>query len=162
MICNDNRYRELVVMTRPKNLISPDPTPGHAMIAISTEGGGVEAWGFYLDANEKGEYVRDEIEKGGWGRYTTSSVVSISPEQYSNILKEIEKWRKKKYYLALRDCTDFALAVLKAANITTPTDALWPGNLGSRITRMHGTQGGRCIGNQPAGARPPVLPWKLD
>lgn len=159
MICRDNLYRELVVMTRPKKLISFDPTPGYAMIAVSTEGGKVEAWGFYKDADEKGIYVRDEIEKGRWGRYTTSSVISISPSQYQNIIAEVNRWKGKKYILTTRDCTDFALALLKSANIATPTDSLWPGNLGDDITKIHGTQGGRCIGTQSKGARPPVLPW---
>ena len=158
----DNRYRELVVMTRPLQLsLDNNASPGHAMIAISTEGHGVEAWGFYLDTEHNGIHVRDEIEKGQWGRYDTSSVIPISSRQYQSIIREIERWKKKKYILAIRDCTDFVLAMLKAAEIAAPRDTLWPSNLGDRMTGMHGAGGGRCIGNQPEGARPPVLPWRL-
>lgn len=160
MICRDNLYRELVVMTRPKKLLSYDPSPGHAMIAVSTEGGKVEAWGFYNTADKDGIYVRDEIEKGGWGRYTTSSVLNISPIQYQNIISEVQKWKSKKYILTHRDCTDFVLAILESANIPTPKDSLWPGNLGDDITEMHGSQGGRCVGAQVQGGRPATLPWK--
>ncbi len=139
-------YRELVVMTRPASILNL--TPGHAMIAVSTAGVGEEAWGFYPDG------VRDEILVGGWGRYNRSSVVTISDGQYKALKLEIEKWRKKGYIIAIRDCTDFALAVMKAAKIPVPGDSAWPDNLGNDIEALNGKGGGRCLD-----ARPPTNQW---
>lgn len=146
-------YRELAVMTRP--LALSQGTPGHAMIAVSTAGQGEEAWGFYTDG------VRDEILEGGWHRYNTSSVIPISDAQYQALKAELKKWDKKQgggktYILTMRDCTDFALSVMKAAKIPTPADSLWPGNLGDDLTKLHGTQGGRCLD-----ARPPANRWQF-
>ena len=159
--CVDNRYRELVLMTRPKRVLSV--TPGHAMVAVSTAGtGGVEAWGFYLKPDNKGSHVRDEVIMGGWGRYTTSSVIPIGPWQYANLLSEIGRWQGKQYILLYRDCTDFALAVLKAAGIQPPADTVWPGNLGDRFSDKYGVAGGRCL---KSSAKPPekaILPWRVN
>lgn len=141
-------YRELVVMTRPLNL--EERTPGHAMIAVSTEGVGEEAWGFYPTK------VEDEILKGGWHRYNRSSVIPISDAQYRALKAEIERWKQKTYVGAIQDCTDFALAIMSAAKIATPNDRLWPGDLGADIAALHGTGGGRCIN-----ARPPVNKWQF-
>jgi len=137
-----DRYRELVVMTRPA--VFSQKTPGHAMIAISTAGAGEEAWGFYPDG------IRDEIVQGGWGRYTRSSLVPISDSQYRALKREIEAWRNKSYLIAIRDCTDFALALLRAAKIAIPSDSAWPDNLGKDIEALHGRAGGRCLDKRPA------------
>ena len=142
-------YRELVVMTRPASIL--DRTPGHAMIAVSTAGIGEEAWGFYPDG------VRDELLEGGWGRYNRSSVVAISEGQYNALKSEIAKWAKKGYVIALRDCTDFALAVMRAAKIPVPGDSAWPDSLGKDIEALNGKGGGRCLD-----ARPPTNQWTFS
>ncbi len=136
-------------MTRPLNY--QERTPGHAMIAVSTAGVGEEAWGFYPTG------VEDEILKGGWHRYNTSSVIPISETQYNALKAEIDLWKKKSYIGAIQDCTDFALAVMAAAKIPTPRDSLWPGNLGDDIEALHGVGGGRCLD-----ARPPLNDWKFS
>lgn len=137
-----DQYRELVIMTRPA--VMSQGTPGHAMIAISTAGRGEEAWGFYPDG------VRDELAVGGWGRYSRSSVVQISEVQYQDLKTEIAGWRRKSYVFAVRDCTDFALALMRAAKIRTPRDSAWPDNLGKDIQALHGRAGGRCLDKRPA------------
>lgn len=142
------RYRELVIMTRPA--VVSQGTPGHAMIAVSTAGQGEEAWGFYPDG------VQDEIVKGGWGRYTRSAVVVISEQQYRALRAEIDRWQGQAYIMVIRDCTDFALAVLRAARIPIPPDSAWPDNLGADIQALHGRAGGRCLDQRPA-----VSPWSL-
>ncbi len=144
-----NPYRELVIMTRPINFI--ERTPGHAMIAVSTAGGGVEAWGFYPTG------VEDEILKGGWYRYNRSSVVPINETQYIALKLEIEKWKKKTYVIAMQDCTDFVIAVMTAAKIPTPNDSLWPGSMGADVEALNGKGGGRCLD-----ARPAVNKWTFS
>ena len=139
-------YRELAVMTRRLNV--KESTPGHAMIAVSTAGVGEEAWGFYATG------VKDEILQGGWHRYNRSAVIPITEAQYRALTAEIERWKKKGYFLAFRDCTDFALAVMNAAKIPIPSDSLWPGNLGKDMEALHGAGGGRCLD-----ARPPINQW---
>ena len=114
------------------------------MIAVSTAGVGEEAWGFYPNG------IHDEILEGGWGRYTRSSVVSISSLQYRRLKAEITAWKTKSYLIAVRDCTDFALALMRAAQIPTPSDSAWPDNLGKDIQTMHGRAGGQCLDKRPA------------
>lgn len=135
-------------MTRPSDFLSRSPTPGHAMIAVSTAGEGEEAWGFYPGG------IKNELLVGGWERYNRSSVIPINDIQYNLLKSEIEKWRNKGYILTLRDCTDFVLDVLKAAKIPTPEDSLWPSNLGEDMEALHGKNAGRCLA-----ARPPVTEW---
>ncbi|HNC04376.1 MAG TPA: hypothetical protein PLY05_13620 [Agitococcus sp.] len=132
-------FGELVVMTRPVKLT--ERTPGHAMVAISIAGVGEEAWGFY----PKG--VKDEIAEGGWHRYNRQSVIPISKKQYTDMKTEIEKWKSKDYIMGYRDCTDFALAVLKAANISVPKDSIatLPDDFGADIVSLNGGGGGRCL-----------------
>lgn len=139
-------YRELVIMTRPLNF--SERTPGHAMIAVSTAGQGEEAWGFYPTG------VEDEILKGGWHRYNRSSVVPISESQYLALKAEISGWKRKAYIGVIRDCTDFAIAIMKAVKIPTPKDSLWPGNMGEDVEALNGKGGGRCLD-----ARPPINDW---
>jgi hypothetical protein len=135
-------------MTRPLNL--SERTPGHAMIAVSTAGAGEEAWGFYPNG------VQDEVLKGGWHRYNTSSVIPISQAQYVALKNEIGVWKKKRYVIGVADCTDFALSVMSAAKIPIPSDSLWPGNLGEDMDALHGSSGGRCLDR-----RPPINEWKF-
>lgn len=80
-------YSELVVMTRSLNIV--DRTPGHAMLAVSTEGQQAEAWGFYPNG------VKIEVVVGGWERYNRSSVIAISGTQYRNLKAEIKRWKQK-------------------------------------------------------------------
>lgn len=137
-----DRYRELVIMTRPAVL--SQGTPGHAMISVATAGRGEEAWGFY------GDGIRDEVNEGGWGRYSRSSVVKISEAQYQKLTLEVAAWRRKSYVFTIRDCTNFALALMTAAKIPTPSDSAWPDTLGKDVEALHGRAGGRCLDKRPA------------
>jgi hypothetical protein len=114
------------------------------MISVATAGQGEEAWGFYPDG------IKDEVIAGGWVRYSRSSVVTISDAQYQMLKLEVAAWKKKSYVFAIRDCTDFALALMRAANIPTPSDSAWPDNLGKDVEAMHGRAGGRCLDKRPA------------
>ena len=132
--------RELVIMSRPAKL--KERTPGHIMVAVSTPGGKVEAWGFYPNG------VRDEVVEGKWHRYTRSTVIQINERQYRALKAAIGRWRKtldKEYTLALLDCTSFVWFVVRAAGVGVPEDQAWPDDLGNEFMKMHGESWGRCL-----------------
>jgi hypothetical protein len=137
---------ELAVMSRPAlkgTSFSQTLTPGHIMIAVSVAGVGEEAWGFY---NEK-PYLKDEILVGQWHRYTTSSVIPITGQQYRALKAAIAGYQKSHDYgLLSTNCRHFVTTVLAQAGIRVPEETLWPSDQGKLFMKMYGESWGQCLG----------------
>jgi hypothetical protein len=129
---------ELVVMSRPA--VVGQATPGHIMLAVSRAGVGEQAWGFYPGG------IKDEIQVGGWQRYTTSSVIRITETQYSQLLAAIADYKKgNTYHLFSSNCRHFVVTVLRQASIPVDEDTLWPNDQGKMVVKQYGEGWGRCL-----------------
>jgi hypothetical protein len=129
---------ELVVMSRPASI--GQTTPGHIMIAVSRAGIGEQAWGFYPSG------IRDEIQVGGWQRYTNSSVIRITETQYWHLLAAIGEYKKgHSYHLFSSNCRHFVVTVLRQAGIAVTEETLWPNDQGKMYMKRYGEGWGRCL-----------------
>lgn len=131
------RRIELAIMSRPA---LDGFTPGHIMLAIASSGIGEEAWGFYPEG------VKDEVQVGGWQRYTSSTVMPISYAQYQHLKKAIENYKKTNtYQLFGTNCRHFVVTVLREVGIAMEEETLWPNDQGKQYVRMYGEGWGQCL-----------------
>jgi hypothetical protein len=129
---------ELSVISRPA--LKGGTTPGHIMVAVAIAGVGEQAWGFYRDG------IQDEIAKGGWIRYTSSTVIQITGGQYRTLVQAIETYRKQhKYGLLTTNCRHFVSTVLQQSGIEVPEKHLWPNDEGKAFMKMYGEGWGSCL-----------------